>query len=69
MDRDDYVRLTGDTGVNDLLLWLAPGADAGAVQATLRRLAQVKAKLHDAAAGDAPAETRPAMFRAPPRRQ
>ncbi len=41
MDRDDYVRLTGDTGVNDLLLWLAPGADAGAVQATLRRLAQV----------------------------
>ncbi len=40
MGRDDYVRLTGDTGVNDLLLWLAPGADAGTVQASLRKLAQ-----------------------------
>ncbi len=40
MGRDDYVRLTGDSGVNDLLLWLAPGADAGTVQASLRKLAQ-----------------------------
>jgi len=39
MGRDDYVRLTGDTGVNDLLLWLAPGADAASAQAGLRRLA------------------------------
>ena len=35
----DYQRLTGDRRVNDLQLWLAPGADASAVQARLRELA------------------------------
>ncbi|MBL8305704.1 MAG: ABC transporter permease [Rubrivivax sp.] len=35
---DDYQRLTGDTRVNDLSLWLAPGADTAAVQAALRAL-------------------------------
>lgn len=35
----DYRRLTGDRRVNDLQLWLAPGADASAVQARLRELA------------------------------
>ena len=36
----DYQQLTGDTQVNDMALWLAPGADAGAVQAALRAAAQ-----------------------------
>ncbi len=38
MDRADYLRLTGDERVNDLLLWLAPGADAANVQSQLRAL-------------------------------
>ena len=40
MDQADYLRLTGDAGVNDLLLWLEPGADAATVQARLNRLAR-----------------------------
>jgi putative ABC transport system permease protein len=35
----DYQRLTGDRRVNDLQLYLAPGADPSAVQARLRELA------------------------------
>ncbi len=35
----DYQRLTGDTRINDLALWLRPGADAAAVQRGLRALA------------------------------
>ncbi len=38
MAQDDYRRLTGDTRVNDLALWLAPGADASALQRELRAL-------------------------------
>ncbi|MDH5340505.1 MAG: ABC transporter permease, partial [Rubrivivax sp.] len=38
IDRADYVRLTGDQRVNDLALWLAPGADMAALQAALRAL-------------------------------
>ena len=38
MDDADYRRLTGDTRLNDLALWLAPGADIAAVQAGLRAL-------------------------------
>jgi putative ABC transport system permease protein len=34
----DYRRLTGDTRLNDLALWLAPGTDIAAVQAGLRAL-------------------------------
>jgi putative ABC transport system permease protein len=34
----DYRRLTGDRRINDLALWLAPGADAAAVQQALRAL-------------------------------
>ncbi len=34
----DYQRLTGDQRINDLALWLAPGADAAGVQAALRAL-------------------------------
>ena len=35
---DDYRRLTGDERINDLAIWLAPGADLGTVQAGLRAL-------------------------------
>lgn len=36
---EDYRRLTGDTRVNDVALWLAPGADASALQASIRAAA------------------------------
>ncbi len=38
MADSDYQRLTGDTRINDLALWLAPGADSAAVQTGLRAL-------------------------------
>ena len=38
MADNDYRRLTGDTRVNDLAVWLAPGASAVAVQQGLRGL-------------------------------
>ena len=38
IDAGDYQRLTGDTRLNDLAVWLAPGAAAPAVEAALRRL-------------------------------
>ena len=38
MPAADYQRLTGDQRINDLALWLAPGADAAAVQDALRKL-------------------------------
>ncbi len=37
--RDDYQRLTQDTRVNDLALWLQPGADTTRLQQALRALA------------------------------
>ncbi|MFM9880712.1 MAG: ABC transporter permease [Burkholderiaceae bacterium] len=40
MDQRDFQRLTGDTRVNDLALWLTPQAQAGAVQQALRALAE-----------------------------
>jgi putative ABC transport system permease protein len=46
MPLEDYRRLTGDERVNDMALWLAPGADTGAVQRGLRALA-VRAGLDD----------------------
>ena len=39
LDAADYRRLTGDTRVNDLALWLQPGTDAAALQQRLRALA------------------------------
>ena len=39
MDEQDFVRLTGDRRVNDLALWLVPGAREDAVQAGIRQLA------------------------------
>ncbi|HEY4956984.1 MAG TPA: ABC transporter permease, partial [Caldimonas sp.] len=39
IDRADWRRLSGDERINDLALWLAPGASTSAVEAELRRLA------------------------------
>ena len=38
LDAADYQRLTGDTRVNDMALWLQPGADVAAVQQSLRTI-------------------------------
>jgi putative ABC transport system permease protein len=43
MGAGDYQRLTGDRRANELHLWLAPGADASAVQARIRALAAAQA--------------------------
>lgn len=43
MDQADYLRLTGDTRVNDAQLWLAPGASAEDVQRELRALVEREA--------------------------
>lgn len=39
IDAADWRRLSGDTRVNDLAVWLAAGAERGAVQDAVRRLA------------------------------
>ena len=36
IDGRDWIRLTGDTRLNDMALWLAPDADIGTVEASLR---------------------------------
>jgi putative ABC transport system permease protein len=38
VERDAYVRATGDTRSNDVALWLAPGADTASVKQALRAL-------------------------------
>ncbi len=38
IDRADYVRITGDTRVNDAALWLRPGAGEGRIETALRAL-------------------------------
>ena len=52
MDSADYARLSPDRRVNDLALWLAPEADAAAVQQGLRALANRLAGTPDGQAGD-----------------
>ena len=52
IDAADYRRITGDTRVNDLALWLRPGADLATVQAAMRRLAGPDARLEFASAGE-----------------
>jgi putative ABC transport system permease protein len=42
MDQRDFERLTGDQRVNDLALWLAPGAAEPQVQQAVRALAQAQ---------------------------
>ncbi|MES2685879.1 MAG: FtsX-like permease family protein [Pseudomonadota bacterium] len=44
MDQRDFERLTGDRRVNDVALWLAPGADPPQVQQAVRALAQAQAQ-------------------------
>jgi len=39
IDRGDWLRLGGDRRINDIALWLAPGASTAGVEAELRRLA------------------------------
>ncbi len=39
MDQRDFVALTGDSRINDVALWLAPGASEAAVQQAVRTLA------------------------------
>ena len=39
IDIADFRRLTGDTRVNDLAVWLLPGSDKRSVQESIRSLA------------------------------
>ena len=48
----DYRRLTGDTRINDLALWLTPGADAADLPARIRALAGAEGSLELASAGE-----------------
>ncbi len=52
MDRADYLRLTGDERVNDLLLWLEPGTQAASVQDALRQFGTGGAALEFATTQD-----------------
>ncbi len=52
LDAADYRRLSGDTRVNELALWLAPGADLASVRAALQALAPDPAMLDFASAGE-----------------
>ena len=40
IDQHDFERLTGDRRVNDLAIWLAPGAGSGDVESAVRREAE-----------------------------
>ncbi len=52
IDLADYRRLTGDTRLNDLALWLAPGGEVADVQAQVRLLAGPDAPLEFASVGE-----------------
>lgn len=52
IDRADWQAATGDTRVNDLAIWLAPGADAAAVGQGLRALLPDPALLELATPGE-----------------
>ena len=51
MDQADFERLSGDTRVNDLSLWLTPQADISAVEQSLRQLADAQANTPGGEAG------------------
>jgi putative ABC transport system permease protein len=51
MDQADFVRLSGDTRVNDLALWLEPDADVPTIELSLRQLADTHAGTPDGEAG------------------
>ena len=44
IDQADFVRLTGDRRVNDLALWLSPGANEDALQTAIRQLANASSQ-------------------------
>lgn len=48
----DYLRASGDGQVNELYLWLAPGAEPGAVQAGLRALAGEAQDIEQVSSGE-----------------
>jgi putative ABC transport system permease protein len=52
IDRRDWYALTGDERVNDLAVWLDPGADVAAVREGLRRLASHPETLELATPGE-----------------
>jgi putative ABC transport system permease protein len=52
IDHRDYLRLTGDTRLNELALWLAPGTDITAVQAAVRQRLPDPAMLEFAATAE-----------------
>ncbi len=52
LDRADFLRLTGDARVNDLALWLAPGADASGLRTRIRGLSGEAAMLEFASPGE-----------------
>ncbi|MFO1288391.1 MAG: ABC transporter permease [Rubrivivax sp.] len=52
IDRATYQRLTGDDRISDLAVWLAPGADAKAVMASMRALLPDPALLDFATTGE-----------------
>jgi putative ABC transport system permease protein len=52
IDRRDYERLTGDQRINELAVWLRPGADMAAVQRGLREAAPDPAMIDFASATD-----------------
>jgi putative ABC transport system permease protein len=52
MNDADYRRLTGDTRINDLAIWLTPGASMPAVQAGLRALLPDPSMIEFAATGE-----------------
>jgi putative ABC transport system permease protein len=59
----DYRRLTGDERINDMALWLAPGADASSVQQALRALASGQGLHADLLEFAAPGEIRAMSLR------
>ncbi|MBL8332582.1 MAG: ABC transporter permease [Rubrivivax sp.] len=52
IDHASYLALTGDTRLNELALWLAPGAEAPAVQTAIRQLLPDPALLDFAATAE-----------------
>lgn len=52
MPHADYLRASGDAQVNELYLWLAPGAEMGAVQAGLRALAGEAQDIEQVSSGE-----------------
>ncbi len=53
----DYRRLTGDSRINDLALWLAPGADSAQLPSRIRALAGPEASLEFASAAEIRAQS------------